>query len=93
MNIYTKIPKKILAHQIQPFITRVIHHDQVWFIPGMRQSKFNKCKIYQTNKLKKKNHMIIFRKTIWQNSIANYNGNFEQTMNRREFFQTDKGYL
>lgn len=37
--------------------------------------------------------MIIFRKTIWQNSIANYNGNFQQTMNRMEFFQTDKGDL
>ena len=51
-----------MANHIQKYIKKMVHHDQVGFIPGM-QRWYNICKsiniIHHINHSKDKNHMII----------------------------------
>ena len=84
---------------MKQYIKKMVHHDQVGFIPGI-QGFFNIHEsinvIPHINPLKNKNYMILSKmkeKAYGQNPTPIYDKNPSETGHRRNLLQHNKGHI
>ena len=100
MNIDAKVLRQVLSKCTQNYIIKIIHHDHVGCIPGMKRW-YNICKSinvihYHMNNAKDKNHIMIsidaekaFHKVQHPFLIKNT----QQSGNRDNISQHNKGHI
>ena len=95
MNIGTKILNRISINQIQQYIEKIMHYNQVGLItqmPGWFNIQKSINVISDINKIKDKNHMIISVE-VAKKHLTKFIKDSEQTRIRRKVLQHNKDHI